>query len=63
MMVGLKLTREQAATLQEFTQSPYKLVDRLHEETGLTAADFQTAVAHPRARLRHLGLRKANSKG
>ena len=60
MMVGLKLTQEQAATLQELAKSPYKLIDRLHVGTGLAEADFQTAVAHPRARLRHLGIRKAN---
>ena len=63
MMAGLKLTGEQAATLREFAQSPYTLLDRLQVGTGLDEADFQTAVAHPRARLRHLGVRKAHSEG
>ncbi len=62
MMAGLKLTREQTATLQEFAKSPYMLIDRLQGSTGLAEADFQTAVAHPRARLRHLGVRKAHSE-
>lgn len=61
MMAGLKLTREQTAILQEFANSPYTLIDRLQGGTGLAEADFQTAVAHPRARLRHLGVRKMNS--
>ncbi len=63
MMAGLKLTPEQMATLQEFVQSPYQLLDRLQTGTGLAEGDFQIAVAHPRTRLRHLGVRKANPTG
>ena len=63
MMVGLKLTEEQSLTLHGFAQSPFSLLDRLHSENGLTDSAFQFAVAHPRARLRHLGTRKAESGG
>lgn len=61
MLVGLKLSDEQKNILHEFSKTPFKLLERLHSENGLTEAAFQVAVNHPRARLRHLGTRKADA--
>ncbi len=63
MMVGLKLTAEQTTMLLEMARTPFTLPDRLHSDSGLVESEFQTAVTHPRARLRHLGVRRANSLG
>ena len=63
VLVGLKLTEEQTTVILEMARTPFALPENLHSGSGLVESDFQTAVTHPRARLRHLGVRRANSLG
>lgn len=58
ILAGMKLTPRETEILQDLAQTPDSLPERLSADTGLDAPSFQQAIAHPRARLRHLGLRR-----
>ena len=58
--VGFKLTQDQRERLMELTDESFQTMERLSEETGLSRAEIEAGIEHPRARLRHFGSRKGD---
>lgn len=62
MLAGLKLSSAQWETLMALAESPEELPERLGSVPGLDNATFTAAIAHPRARLRHLGVQRRHAE-
>lgn len=60
MLVGFKLTEEQRACIAGMDDDDFRTITHLANVTGLTAQEIDSAIDHPRARLRHLGSVKGN---
>ena len=59
-LVGFKLTEEQRACIAGMDDDDFRTITHLANVTGLTAQEIDSAIDHPRARLRHLGSVKGN---
>ena len=55
MGVGYKLSQEQRTCISQLSDEDFRTIMRLADITGLTTAEIDAAIDHPRARLRHLG--------
>jgi len=53
--VGFKLSEDQRERIRKLSEESFQTMANLVDATGLTALELETAVEHPRARLRHLG--------
>ena len=62
LSVGFKLTDEQRACITGMDDDDFLTINHLANVTGLTPAEIDSAIDHPRARLRHLGSVKGNSR-
>jgi hypothetical protein len=60
MWVGFKLSEEQRACLAGMDDDDFRTITHLASVTGMTPQDIDSAIDHPRARLRHLGSVKGN---
>ncbi len=58
--VGFKLSQDQRDRLVELTDESFQTMERLSKETGLTHAEIEAGIEHPRARLRHFGSQKGS---
>jgi hypothetical protein len=55
MGVGYKLSDTQRTCISQLSDDDFHTIMHLAEVTGLTTAEIDAAIDHPRARLRHLG--------
>ncbi|GIV77477.1 hypothetical protein FKZ61_019340 [Litorilinea aerophila] len=53
--MGYKLSEEQRERLRQLDEESFQTLMRLSECTGLSPQELESAIEHPRARLRHLG--------
>ena len=60
MSVGFKLSDEQRACIANMDDADFRTIPHLASLTGLTTQEIDSAIDHPRARLRHLGSVKGN---
>ncbi|NJN84619.1 MAG: hypothetical protein HC802_21590 [Caldilineaceae bacterium] len=58
--IGYKLDERQRACILAIEDTSFHTVMELSEATGLTSAELDAAIEHPRARLRHLGSTKGD---
>ncbi len=58
MMIGHKLNEDEREALLGLTEQSFRTMMDLAEATGLTMDELRLAIDHPRARLRHLGIRR-----
>lgn len=54
--IGFKLSDDQREAIRSLTTDSFTTVMRLSSELDISTADLYTAIDHPRARLRHLGV-------
>lgn len=54
--IGFKLNDDQRQAIRNLTDNSFTTVMRLSQELDISMADLYTAIDHPRARLRHLGV-------
>lgn len=59
--MGYKLSDAQRESILKLSDESFQTMARLCEATGLSAAELEAAIEHPRARLRHLGSVKGDS--
>lgn len=62
MGVGYKLSQEQRECISRLSDEDFVTIMRLAEVTGLSTGEIDVAIDHPRARLRHLGSIKGESR-
>lgn len=55
MAMGYKLSGDQRERLVDLTEDAFHTTARLAEAAGLSQRELESAIEHPRARLRHLG--------
>jgi len=55
MGVGYKLSESQRTCISQLSDDDFRTITHLSEVTGLSTAEIDAAIDHPRARLRHLG--------
>jgi hypothetical protein len=55
MWIGYKLSETQRDCLNTMSEDDFRTMMQLAEVTGLTMREIESAIDHPRARLRHLG--------
>ena len=55
MWIGYKLSETQRECLGNMNEDDFRTMMHLAEVTGLTLREIESAIDHPRARLRHLG--------
>lgn len=62
MTVGYKLSQEQRACISQLSDDDFRTMMHLAEVTNLSSIELDAAIDHPRARLRHLGSIKGESR-
>lgn len=62
MWIGYKLTDDQRTCINELDDEDFHTIMGLAAVTGLTVKEIDAAIDHPRARLRHLGSVKGESR-
>lgn len=55
MWIGYKLSEQQRTCITNLGDEDFGTIMHLAEVTGLSVAEIDAAIDHPRARLRHLG--------
>ncbi|MFO7632389.1 MAG: hypothetical protein R6W76_07615 [Caldilinea sp.] len=55
MGIGYKLSETQRECIANISEEDFRTMMHLAEITGLSMRELETAIDHPRARLRHLG--------
>jgi hypothetical protein len=53
--MGYKLSEDQRQRILKLSDESFQSMMRLAEATGLAVREIESAIEHPRARLRHLG--------
>lgn len=56
---GYKLSETERTLVGELTDESFNTVTKLASETGIATQELETAIDHPHARLRHLGVYKS----
>lgn len=59
--LGYKLSDFQRERILQLSDESFQSMARLCENTGLDVRELETAIEHPRARLRHLGSVKGDA--
>jgi 3'-phosphoadenosine 5'-phosphosulfate sulfotransferase len=54
--IGFKLNDEQRQAIRNLSDESFVTIMRLGQELNLSTREIYTAIDHPRARLRHLGV-------
>ncbi len=58
ILVGHKLNDHEREALLALTETSFRTMMELSDATGISMDELRMAIDHPRARLRHLGVRR-----
>lgn len=59
-LIGFKLSEDERERLLQLTNDSFLSHQILSDATGISLAELDEAITHPRSRMRHLLARKAN---